>query len=299
MAATGWEKDIDLPGPRARTRGTLLSVARRIPDEALTSAGVNRLTGGITWLPWGVGNLSVDAANCDVDYNKVARTLPPVMFQPAFLIYDSLTCSNLSGMLDELWRRIGANLDVYLSAAFADQLEDASEGGLGLIGANNYDAAGTDYAPTVVTSGASSLKLAMVLLEDHLAAKLHGGLGVIHLTAGLLALAVAEGLVDWEDGAYRTPTGHAVIGDAGHTGTDQPNGAGAPGAGNVYIYATGDIWYAVQGVDRRPEAETGEGYQFIRRNVDRPLGELYGVLAFDPSVVGTALVDISDSTGDT
>lgn len=294
MAATGLEVAIDLAGPRPRTQGTLLSKARRIPAEALSQAGVNRLPAGIEWLPWGDGGVTAEEVGCAVVYDKQARELPGLVYQPSFLIWDALTCSNLSGMLDELWDRIDHNLDVQMSYAFASQLEDAAQGGIGLIGADNYVGT-TDYRPEVVTTAASSVQLAIALLEDFLAEKLRGGLGVIHLTPGLYSIAVAFGLVD--SMLSTTPTGHAVVGDAGHSGQDTPTGGSAPGTGEAWAYATGDVWYAVAAQPRMLEAESGEGYQFIRRNTDRPLGEAYGLLAFDPNILGAALVSYADSVG--
>lgn len=296
MAATGYEKDIDLPGPRPRTNGLLIGpngAARQIPASSLTSAGVSRLTAGVTWLPWGEISLTSDQVGCDVDYTKAARPLPPVMFQPAFLVYDALTCHKLSGMVNELWSRLETNFAVGLSAAFATQLETGGQGGLGLIGANNYDTAGTDYVPEIVTSGAGSVQLGIALLEQYLADVVLDSVGVIHLTPGLYTIAGAFGMFD--PATSRTPTGHLVVGDAGHTGQATPVGGSAPGSGNAWIYATTDVWWATRMQPKLEDAETGEGYELLRKNVDRPLMELYGLLAFDPNVIGAALVSYADS----
>lgn len=295
MAATGYEKDIDLPGPRPRPgkRGTLLQHAREIPADELVADGNNRLTAGITWLPWGDIDLRTEAIGCNVVYSKEARDLPHDMYQAAFLIYDALTCNNLSGMLDELWRRLDVNFGVGLSAAFARQLEFAADGGLGLQGASNYDADGTDYVPNGAGGSAVSLRVAMNNLEMYLATRLMNGTGMIHMTPGLFALAVADELAVWDGTDFRTATGHIVVGDAGHTGLSTPSGGAQGTAAAPWIYATGDVWWAVKAVPKLEEAESGNGYQLIKRNIDRPMFEVAGLLAFDPTVLGAARVTVA------
>lgn len=296
MAATGYEKDIDLPGPRKRTRGLLLDAARELPADALTVSNVNRLTAGVTWLPWGEIVLTTAEANCLVEWEgneKGVRELPTVMYQPAFLIYDALTCGTLSGMLDELWERLAVNFDVGVSAAFARQLEFAAEGGLGLEGASNYGGDATaDYVPAV-GGAATSLRVALNSLENYLASELLNGVGMIHMTPGLLTLAAADDLIEWDGSVYRTATGHVVVGDAGHTGLSTPDTGVIGTTAAPWIYATGDVWYAMIGQPRRMDAESGEGYQLLRRNQDRPLAELYGVILFDPNILAAARVTVA------
>lgn len=294
MAATGYEKDIDLPPPPPRTRGLLLDVARQIPESELNYGGTNRLPAGVTWLPWGPVQLTNEQANCSVVYAKTARALPKVMYQPAFLIYDALTCGKLSGMLQELWDRLDYNFRVGLSAAFAAQLETAADGGLGLKGVSNYGGdTAADYVPAGNTTAAASLRVCVNFLENYLASKLLNAEGVIHCTPGLLTLGAGDYLWEWDGSVYRTATGTRVVGDAGHTGLSTPDGGAAGTAAAPWIYATSDIWYAVLGVPKRADAETGEGYEVIKRNYDRPLAEVFGVLAFDPNILAAAKVTVA------
>lgn len=294
MAATGYEKDVDFPGPRPRTRGLLLDAAREIPAEALTAAGVNRLPTGVIWMPWGAITLTTEEVGCAVEYAKAARELPRNMYQPAFLIYDALTCGTLSGIIEELWQRLGHNFALGLSAAFATQLETAAKGGLGLQGALNYGGdAAADYQPSGFGSAATTLRLALYSLEQYLAATILNGLGMIHVTPGLLTLGAADDLWTWDGSVYRTATGHVVVGDAGHTGTSTPVGGAAGSAAAPWIYATGDVWFATLGVPKLMDAETGEGYTLLRKNVDRPIVEVKGLLAFDPNVLAAAKVTVA------
>lgn len=293
MAATGFEKDIDLPGPRPRTRGTLLSVAREIPRAELVASGFNRLPAGVTWLPWGPVVLTNVEADCNVVYSKVVRDLPATIAVPAFLVYDALHCSTIAGMYDELWNRVNHNFEVGLSAAIARQLELGTFGGLSLQGAQDYNGVSTaDYVPVVVPG--TTLRLAVNGLENYLASKLLDSVGTIHLTPGLLALGAADLLWMWDEGAgaYRTATGTYVVGDAGFTGTSTPNGGAAGSTASPWVYATGDVWYAVMAQEKADEND-GNGYKLVNRNTDRPLAEVYAVVCFDPNVLAAARVTVA------
>lgn len=283
MAATGYEKDIDLPGPRPRTRGILTQAARELPNSELIADGSNRLTAGVTWLPWGAITLTADTATCATVYAKAARALPAVVYMPAFLIYDSLKCGAISGLLDEMWARLDKNFEVGVSAAIARQLEFAASGGIGLQGNATYVPAGL--------GAATSLRVALNSAENYIASKLLDSVGMIHMTPGLLTLAAADYLVEWDGSVYRTHTGTIVVGDAGHTGLSTPQGAAIGTATAPWIYVTGDVWYALRGVEKGPE--TGEGTQFIRKNLERPLLEVYALLAFDPNVLAAYKVTVA------
>jgi hypothetical protein len=288
MAATGFEIDLDLPiTPEARVAATLASVSPTIPDDAFAmSDDIKRWPAGITWLPWGIGNITTAPSDCVTQYAKTARELPAVVVQPAFLLHDALTCSTLGPSLQLLARRVETNLDVYASAAFAAELETATQsGGVGLVG-------NATYTPAVASGTAVGLQRAFFDLEDHLATTLHGALGVIHLPAGLLTVAEAATLVTWRDGAFRTSTGHAVIGDAGHRGTAAPEGQSAAAAGERWIYASGPVLHRIGEIERMDSDVDGDSQVFIEHNDNRPLRERYGVVAFDPATLGAALVTL-------
>lgn len=282
--ATRAELGIDVEAPEARTRATLLSVARPIPAEVLTAEGTNRLIGGVSWLPWPDIAPTREEADCDTVYGKDPRTLPDLLTQPSFLVWDSLQCSTAGLRLELLARMARMSVEDFVSAQFALELESATTStGLDLTA-----------GPTVVDGTAVNVKVGIAGLEDYLAtgSGKPGMRGVIHLTPGLLVLAAGEGVIEFRDGAYRTATGTVVVGDAGHTGQVQPTGGGAPGAGEAWIYATGDVWFAqseVVGVERADEEDGGAVY--IARNQNRPLAERYGLIVFDSNVVGASLVD--------
>jgi hypothetical protein len=300
---TGVYHDIDQQAPTSRTRATLLSVALEIPASELTRGGVNRLAAGVTWLPWPDVVANREAILCETIYDKDAgiRTTPAIVTQPGFLMWDRIQCSTAGIELDLLAEMAAKSVDDegFLSAVLAMELEDAEgSGGIGLVG-------NITYQPYVASATAVGLDVALANLEAYLAsastttgASKPGVRGVIHLTPGLLTIAVADGLVEWRDGNYQTPTGHLVIGDAGHTGQDTPYDQSAPGDGEAWIYATGDVFYAtspLHGVTRQDSADSGPVY--LAQNKIRPLVERDALVVFDPNILSAALVTVGSSDG--
>ena len=292
MAVTGIEKDINLPGPMGRERGTLLSAMQPIPPDELVARNVTRGWFGVEWLPWGTGNISVDAIDCDVVYDFSARELPDLLVQPAFLMWDALKCSTLSSESEWLRGRVVDNLNVYASAAFAAELSTGTaSGGLAISG----DAT---YTPTIISATAVDVGRGIAELEDHLADVLHGAIGMIHLTPGLLALAVGDGYVEWRDGQYRTPSGHVVVGDAGFDGTATPFGSTAATSAQAWIYATSMVWYAISGINTTDILTDDQHDTDILHNLNRPIAKRYGLLTWDPSATGAIKVTFASSEGD-
>lgn len=285
--------------PEARDRGTLLGAARPIPNDQLVEGRANRLAAGITWLPLPDIVLNREEVDCDTVYDKTPRGVPDLATQPAFLLWDMVQCS-IGGGLTAQWLstviELGLDPGEFLTAFLAMELETgAASGGLGLVGNGTY-------TPAVATSSAVSLTTAIADLETYLASTAAGkpGMrGVIHLTPALLTIAQAQDLVEWRDGQYRTATGHIVLGDAGHTGQATPTGQSAPGDGEAWVYATADVWYGlgeIHGAALVSGAEGGGAF-YQPHNDLRPLLERAAILAFDPHVLGAALVSVSASEG--
>lgn len=283
-----------LPMPEGRDRATLLSVARVLPGDM-----VDRVVGGgVEWVPWPDVAANHVAVGCDETYDKTAREVPSLVAQAPFAIWDRVQCSTAGLELPWLADAVGMGIDRFVSAQYAMELEDPTDtNGVGLTG-------NVTYPPAVVTSSASSLGVALAELEGYLAEQGGGGKpgmrGVIHLTPGLLVLAVGEGYVEFRDGYYRTPTGHLVVADAGHTGTAAPYGQSAPSSGSAWIYATGDVFYALGsmgGLSVMDPTDADGGPVYVAQNKMAPLGERMGLVVFDPNVLGAALVDLSASSG--
>ena len=301
---TGVYHDIDQQAPTSRKRATLLSVAFEIPASQLTRGGVNRLAAGVTWLPWPDVVANREGILCGTVYDKDdgIRTTPTIVTQPGFLMWDRIQCST-AGLELELLAAMAAKSmtdEGFLSAVLAMELEDAEgSGGIGLVG-------NSTYVPYVASATAVGLDVALANLEAYLAsastttgASKPGIRGVIHLTPGLLTIAVADGLVEWRDGNYETPTGHRVIGDAGHTGQDAPEGQAAPATGEAWIYATGDVFYALSDADASAAIPNGAdaGPRYLGRNQNRPLVERDALIVFDPNILSAALVTVAGTDG--
>lgn len=290
--AIGARLDINTPKMRSRSRSTLLSVAEVLPTDR---DGVDRLGAGVEWLPWPSIEPTHEEADCDTTYSKTVRSLPALAEQEPFLVWDRFECSTAGPPLSWLAEITARGIDDegFLSAQIAMELESGTHSGaLDLTGEAD-----------VVAASAVGLDVALARLEDYLASASGAGrpgmLGVIHLTPALLTIAVGDGLVEADSmGVWRTPTGHAVIGDAGHTGQVAPAAGSAPGDDEAWIYATGEVWYAVsslKGVTRSDDGDGGAVY--VIKNKNQPLVERYGIVLFDPNTVAAALVTIAASDG--
>lgn len=296
------EVDIDLPRLVERSRGTLLTSAPEIPDEAFglpylsttdpdaadPEAERRRREAdrwqmfGVTWLPDGAPNVRTIEADCEVVYDKTARDLPDVVTQRPFGLYDALQCLTLGPEVQFLLERVVHNLDVHASAAIAAQLETASLSGIGLIGNATY----TPVRPNA--NAASSVARSFYALEEYLATVLDGALGVIHIPAAMLSFAP----VFWRGDHFETLTGHLVIADSGFTGTATPTGGAGPGADSRWIYATGPVWWKVSPV--RPALGPGDAQVRRGTNLNRPLAERFALVAFDPNILAAARVSLDE-----
>lgn len=273
---TGFETPIETAPPTQRDRGLLLQVTRDLD--------VARIGAGAEWKPWGpVGLFDGGAIGCDVEYDKTADDLPANTTQQAFLLWRSLQCSTLSRWAQVLVGRIESDLRIFRSASVANELESGA-----LSGGHSLKA-----DAEVVSNTAASLLSGIMGLEAYFASVQPGARAIIHLTPALLVRAVAEDIVEWRDGQYRTGTGSIVIGDSGHTGAGEPadTEASVVTADQSWIYVTGDIWYAEARV--RPFSTDGLDDIDLTVNIDQPLRELVGLLVFDPTIIGATKVTIA------
>lgn len=281
MAATG--NEIALPfnamAPEGRTRGTLLSVARELPGEWTSANGTQRAYGlGATFVPWGCDDLQTIELECQLDEDEPTfGAVPDAETFNAFRVVDALNCSTLSVEPSDLEERLMGRMEIMLSAALTNQLVNPT------LTANKGLA-----SEAVVLGDSVSVLAALVRLEDHLADVMHGGLGVLHLTPGILLAAVATGGVYWNGDRWVTPSGHTVIGDAGFTGTVGAEAGGAPtaGAGEKWVYASGPVWYSLRSARVLGTLASGQEGD----NIWDSVADAYAVTLFDPCTVGAVLV---------
>jgi hypothetical protein len=253
--ATGMEAVIELP-LRRRTRGLLIDTADRIPNST-------RWTAGVTLRPWGCsGLIPTDADYCDFDSDELDEFFAvgnnPIF--DAFDIYNTESCSTLDSDITVLNDRVERRWEVMVSEQVATRL--------------NVELA---YRATVVTTGPVNTSILIAKAEEALALTLHGGLGMVHLSPAALSMVVAEGSVDLRGDQWRTPGGHLVVADAGHSGI-QPDGEVLL-AGTEWVYTTGAVLYGL-GEPRIPTKATEYLDRSTNTNTARAIGT--SVVAFDP-----------------
>lgn len=253
--ATGMEAVIELP-LRKRTRGLLIDTADRIPNSV-------RWLAGVTLRPWGCsGLLPTDADYCDFEADELDEFFEvgenPVF--DAFDIYNTESCSTLDSDITVLNDRVGKRWDVMVSEQVAARL--------------NLELAAR---ATVVTTGPVNTAILIAKAEEALALTLHGGLGMVHMSPAALSMVVAEGSVDLRDDQWRTPGGHLVVADAGHTGVEPT--AETLLDGTEWVYTSGAVLYGL-GDPRVPSKAT----EYLDRGSNTNTARIIGtsVVAFDP-----------------
>ena len=253
--ATGMEAVIELP-LRKRTRGLLIETADRIPNSV-------RWLAGVTLRPWGCsGFVPADADYCDFESDELDDFFDvgtnPVF--DAFDIYNTESCSTLDSDISVLNARVETRWGVMVSEQVAARL--------------NVELAAR---AAVATTGPINTSILIAKAEEQLALTLHGGLGMVHMSPAVLSMVVAEGSVDLRDGQWRTPGGHLVVADAGHTGV-QPTGE-PPLDGTEWVYTTGAVLFGL-GEPRVPTKAT----EYLDRDTNTNTARIIGtsVVAFDP-----------------
>jgi hypothetical protein len=273
--------------PLLRTQGTFLDVAYPMPGTWTDREGVNRVFGaGLTFVPWGVPEVTVVQLHCADDEDEVVpHGFEDAVTQLPFRLVNGVTCTSLSTTTGaELRDAALAQLRQIQSAAFAIQLVNPGDtNALGF----------AETAELAVDGSAVTVHRAFARLEEYLAAHLINGLGFIHVSPGVLALAMREGVVKFMDGGWQTATGHLVIADAGYSNATQPTGQSAGTAESKWIYASGPVWYSKSDTDDIAGANTGGAAFNFAHNDHEAFTEVYGVVAFDPETVGAARVDMT------
>ena len=253
--ATGMEAVIEIP-LRKRTRGLLIETADRIPNSV-------RWLAGVTLRPWGCsGFVPADADYCDFESDELDDFFDvgtnPVF--DAFDIYNTESCSTLDSDISVLNARVETRWGVMVSEQVAARL--------------NVELAAR---AAVATTGPINTSILIAKAEEQLALTLHGGLGMVHMSPAVLSMVVAEGSVDLRDDQWRTPGGHLVVADAGHTGIE-PTGETLLD-GTEWVYTTGAVLFGL-GEPRVPTKAT----EYLDRDTNTNTARIIGtsVVAFDP-----------------
>lgn len=120
---------------------------------------------------------------------------------------------------------------------------------------------------------------ALAAVEDGLADKLQGGVGMIHVTPGMLTILNSGGGLVFDGEDYRTATGHLVVADAGYTGGAPSTGAVT--SGENWIYGSGPVFLKLG------DTRSFETLDW-RHNVAVHRMQQYALLVFEPCAVVAA-----------
>lgn len=264
-----------------RPHGLLIDASPEIPAAELQ--GSRWLLAGVTWVGF-------DCSNIETTTEDGCTALEPLDFargfgdsiytHQTFMLWDAIRCSDLSVEPSVLRDRVEMKLTVLASAGMASEL---------MTGAASADRSFTTDALSLGNT-AETIRVGFAKLEAHLASKLNGAVGMIHVPPGVLTLANADSIISMgADGLFRTATGHIVIGDAGYSGTATPDGATAASSSQAWLYASGIVRHAITDIKGLREAEEN----LTERNTESFYGHRYGVVVYDSCAVGAVKVTVA------
>ncbi len=294
---------IQLDPPEARPWGLLVDEATELPKDDFVIEGVSRLGLGVQHTPWGCDPLRVGNASCnpffvlDGDapgFDSGGNRIPAnstltkdaaindydaTVVHPAFKLVDGLTCSTMSfpdlnsNRYASMTNRLRARMRLLSSASLMTEL------------ITGWASAGPAFDDVTPMTAAATVAAAASAVEEHLAAKLHGGRGIVYIPPRLLPAAVAAFWVYEKGGRLVTVTGHRVVSDAGHTGKI---GQGAAQTTKNWVFASGPVSYRID--DRELLGEGTDSTLDLFHNLRVRISEATAQLAFDPCALGAVLV---------
>jgi len=279
------------PGVRPRSRGLLTDVAVDLNTLQPTEDGnynpETAVLGGVVFCSDACGNLTpVENRWCEEvtlpeDYYEASLSGP---FDSFWVQADDLSPTRYDTELTRA--RLEARFRARISAAIANEL---------LTGTVTGNPSLSSAANNVVAA-ATPVDEALFVMDEILAT--YDGLQfVIHSSPGLFELLLAEYDITKDDREtaddpnrlpFRLPTGHILVGDAGHVGSVGPEGVGA---GDSWLYATTDIVYWTD----RPAYLGGETANFDRARNTR--GTVFGanvLVGFDECAVVAVNVNVPE-----
>lgn len=117
------------------------------------------------------------------------------------------------------------------------------------------DSCGITPVDLTPVTGALNPVAALAVLESAIAGCIPGGVGVIHLTFGVLPYMAANHLLFERDGKFYTPSGQLIIAGAGYPGSGPSNVPAT--SGETWVFATGpmsvfysDIFFTPSQIDQ-------------------------------------------------
>lgn len=301
--------EIQMPGLDPRPHALLVNTAYQLPSGSLVVAGTDRLGLGVRFIPWGSnGLILMNEETCtylrvdpDADGNYeptfegvLDRSYESERYQKAFGIVDALTCTAIESDHATLRDRVTARIELVTSEALALEMVHGYARAAVDDATHDLDGEGAHTLPSdaqVVTGADASLTVAMVELEEFLATALHGGVGMLHVSPGVLSNLMATDGIRLDDGVWRTATGHRVVADAGYANMPEPDGESAPTSAERWIYATGPVWWDVD--DVKSMGAPNQESMTLSHDDLFALMKRKGVVLWDPATVGAFKVDIT------
>ncbi len=128
---------------------------------------------------------------------------------------------------------------------------------------------------------------ALAVLEAELAERIGQRVGFIFLPPGLLAQAIGSYGLTREGDTWRTPCGNVVVVDGGFCDVAPPTGELASGAGEDWVYASGEVFYASASLPLKSDNPD------IVRNMAHLFEQQVGILLFDVGSVTAVLASYS------
>ena len=301
--------EIEFAGVDLRPNALLVNTAWEIPAEAFIKGRVDRMGAGVRFIPWGCNGIVLHneelctylKVGTDVDGNYeptfdelIANGFEDEVFNKAFSLIDAVACSSIDTTHEVLRARVAARLELMASEGLATELLYGYS--RSAVGSGDLAGEGAHTLPgdaIVVTAADTSLASALIAAEEFLATKLHGGIGMVHVSPGILSSLVTAGSVRLDDGYWVTGTGHRVVADAGYVNMPPPTGESDAGVAQHWIYATGPVWYRID--DSQSHGAPNQESMTLPHNDEFALTARKAVFAYDPCSVGAVSVVVTNS----
>lgn len=210
---------VDPPALVPRDTSTLLTTAAPIaglkPESIRLGSGIKFRSNGTQDLQ----RMDTEGTICPVpdDGRTPPESTADIIGFGAFSIFADESCTVLSIDEDDLRRWDSIRLSAFESAQVAAELLDAAAtGNWSLTHSTAPGTPGDPPDPTVILNAdAVSPSLALTLVENELAARLHGARGMIHVTPGILYQLNEGGGLDEEEGD-EVPDDSRIMADLKH-----------------------------------------------------------------------------------
>lgn len=271
---------IEAPKPTRRPWGLLLD------NAAPLDVGVgDRWRAGVKFASYGCEGLRrtslpfcLPDSETDLDADPVNGSL--IEFG-SFSVYATEACSTLD--VDHAW--LSGRLDDRFTVMVSEQVAAEVAGGTNatITDPLTPGAQSPTFASeaTIVTTGPLETDVIIAMLEQELAERLHGGIGMIHMSPAVFSMVAADQAI--RDGSqWRTRSGHLIVSDAGYAGVE-PEGE-APVDRVEWVYGTGPVLVHV-GPPRLTDPAGTIGYT---RNVVTGRAVAEAVAVFEPCTVVAA-----------